>query len=305
MSGSTQESPTISTSAESRNHELAHGATSNFQQVVRLFVRNRLALVGLIVIVVFVFVAVGAPWLTPHEPNEVNLSQRFIRPGSEHLFGTDNLGRDILSRVIMGARVSLLVGIVAVGLSMSIGVTLGLLAGYHRGALDNVIMRFVDVFLAFPVIVLAIAIIAVRGPGLINVIVALGLVYWTTYARVTRGVTLTLREQEYVMAARSMGASDWHIIWRHILPNALAPILVIASLGMGSAIIAEAALSFLGLGIQPPEASWGSMLSFGMQFLRDTPYLSTFPGLAIFVVVLAFNMLGDGLRDALDPRLRQ
>lgn len=307
MPGSIQESPTINTIHErpsETNEETEFPSTSNVARAVQLFIRNRLALAGLVIILVFVFVAVVGPWLAPYDPLEVNLGQRFIPPGLEHPFGTDNLGRDILSRVIAGARVSLLVGIIAVGLSMTIGVTLGLVAGYHGGILDSVIMRLVDVFLAFPVIVLAIAIIAVRGPSLLNVMLALGLVYWTTYARVARGVTLTLREEEYVVAARSIGASDWRILRRHILPNTIAPILVVASLGMGSAIIAEAALSFLGLGIQPPEPSWGSMLSFGMQFMRDAPYLTAFPGLAIFLVVLGFNMLGDGLRDALDPRLR-
>jgi peptide/nickel transport system permease protein len=188
---------------------------------------------------------------------------------------------------------------------MLIGVPAGLVAGYWRGTLDAIAMRLVDVFLAFPVIILAIAIVAVRGPGLTNVMLALVVVYWTTYARVTRGVTLVLREEEYVLAARGVGIPTFRILWRHILPNALAPLLVIATLGMGNAILAEAALSFLGLGIQPPEASWGSMLNFGMQFLRDAPFLSYFPGLAIFFTVMGFNMLGDGLRDALDPRLRQ
>lgn len=308
MPGSIRESPMINVTGDRTREagdETTFASPSNLARAVRLFVKNRLALAGLLIILAFLFVALAGPWLTPYDPLEIDLSQRFILPSLKHPFGTDNLGRDILSRVIAGARVSLIVGIIAVGLSMTIGVTLGLIAGYHGGILDSVIMRLVDVFLAFPVIVLAIAIIAVRGPGLLNVMIALGLVYWTTYARVARSVTLTLREEEYVTAARSLGASDWRILWRHVLPNTVAPILVVASLGMGTAIIAEAALSFLGLGIQPPEPSWGSMLSFGMQFLRDAPYLSAFPGLAIFLVVLGFNMLGDGLRDALDPRLRQ
>src|SRR5205814_5378928 len=185
-----------------------------------------------------------------------------------------------------------------------IGISAGLLAGYLGGSWDAIIMRLVDIFLAFPVIILAIAIVAVRGPGLTNVLVALALVYWTSYARVSRGVVLTLREEEYTWAARTLGASSGRIMVRHLLPNAIAPLIVLASLGMGNAILAEAALSFLGLGIQPPEASWGSMLNFGMQFLRDASFLSTFPGLAIFVTVLGFNLLGDGLRDALDPRMR-
>jgi peptide/nickel transport system permease protein len=279
-------------------------AASNLARAVRLFRRSRTGLAGLLIITLFVLVAILAPWLAPYDPYRIDLGQRFIAPGAEHVLGTDNLGRDILSRVIAGSRISLWVGLVTVGLSMAIGVPAGLLAGYLRGPVDAILMRLVDMFLAFPVIILAIAIVAVRGPGLLNVMLALSFVYWTTYARVTRGVTLVLREEDYVMAARSIGVPALRIMARQILPNAIAPILVIASLGLGNAILAEAALSFLGLGIQPPQASWGSMLNFGMQFLRDAPYLSTYPGIAIFVTVLGFNLLGDGLRDALDPRLR-
>ncbi len=274
-------------------------------RAARIFQRNKIALTGLVIITLFVCTALLASIVTPYDPYAVNLTDRFISPNTSHLFGTDNLGRDILSRIIIGSRVSLWVGMLTVGLAMLIGVPAGLVSGYLRGMADAIIMRLVDVFLAFPVIVLAIAIVAVRGPGLANVMLALVFVFWTTYARVTRGVTLVLREEDYVMAAQSIGASALRIMWRQILPNAISPILVIASLGLGNAILAEAALSFLGLGIQPPEASWGSMLNFGMQFLRDAPYLSIFPGIAIFLTVLGFNLLGDGLRDALDPRLRQ
>lgn len=277
----------------------------NLERALQIFRRSRTALAGLVIILIFIIVALLADRLAPYDPNAVNLGQRFILPGVEHPFGTDNLGRDILSRVIVGSRVSLWVGVLTVGLAMIIGVPAGLVAGYVRGAVDSIIMRLVDVFLAFPVIILAIAIVAVRGPGLVNVMLALTFVYWTTYARVTRGVTLVLREEDYVLAARSVGASSLRIMLRQILPNAVSPLLVIASLGLGNAILAEAALSFLGLGIQPPQASWGSMLNFGMQFLRDAPFLSIFPGAAIFLTVLGFNLLGDGLRDALDPRLRQ
>jgi peptide/nickel transport system permease protein len=278
---------------------------SNLARAVQVFRRRKIALVGLIIIAFFALVAILADVLVPFDPTAVNLGERFIQPDASHWFGTDNLGRDILSRVIAGSRISLQVGILTVALAMLIGVPAGLIAGYLRGMFDSVIMRLVDIFLAFPVIILAIAIVAVRGPGLNNVMIALVFVYWTTYARVTRGVTLVLREEDYVLAARSMGASSLRIMFRHILPNAISPILVIASLGLGNAILAEAALSFLGLGIQPPQASWGSMLNFGMQFLRDAPHISIFPGSAIFITVLGFNLLGDGLRDALDPRLRQ
>jgi peptide/nickel transport system permease protein len=265
---------------------------------------NRAALAGLVVVGVLVFAAMFAPLLAPYNPYIVSLDARLQAPGGAHLLGTDELGRDILSRLIFGARVALWVGLVTVFLSSVIGISGGLVAGYLGGYWDAIIMRVVDVFLAFPVIILAIAIVAVRGPGLTNVLIALALVYWTAYARVARGIVLLLREEEYTWAARTLGATALRIMVRHLLPNAVAPMIVLASLGMGNAILAEAALSFLGLGIQPPEASWGSMLNFGMQFLRDASFLSTFPGLAIFVTVLGFNLLGDGLRDALDPRMR-
>jgi peptide/nickel transport system permease protein len=277
----------------------------NLARAIQVFRRRKIALVGLAIIVLFTLIAIFADVLVPYDPTAVNLGERFVQPGSGHWFGTDNLGRDILSRVIVGARISLQVGVLTVALAMLIGVPAGLMAGYLRGTVDTVIMRLVDIFLAFPVLILAIAIVAVRGPGLNNVMIALVFVYWTTYARVTRGVTLVLREEDYVLAAHSLGVSSFSIMFRHILPNAISPILVIASLGLGNAILAEAALSFLGLGIQPPQASWGSMLNFGMQFLRDAPHISIFPGMAIFITVLGFNLLGDGLRDALDPRLRQ
>lgn len=305
MPGSTPASVTAKTATIRANARLSERKRSNLALAAALFRRNRIALIGLLIISLFLAVALAAPWLAPYDPIKVDLGRQFTPPGREHLLGADNLGRDILSRIIAGARVSLWVGIVSVGLSMLIGVPAGLVAGYVRGPVDSLIMRLVDIFLAFPVIILAIAIMAARGPGLTNVMIALAVVYWTTYARVTRGVTLVLREEDYVLAARSIGVSDARIMWRHILPNGIPPILVIASLGMGSAILAEAALSFLGLGIQPPQPSWGSMLSFGMQFLRDAPFLSAFPGLAIFITVLGFNLVGDGLRDALDPRLRQ
>jgi peptide/nickel transport system permease protein len=274
------------------------------QRALKKLKGNRAALGGLMVILILVVAAIFAPFLAPYNPYTVTLETRLQPPGAAHLLGTDELGRDILSRLLYGARVSLWVGIVTVALAGLIGVAGGLVAGYLGGYWEAVIMRLVDVFLAFPVIVLAIAIVAVRGPGLTNVLIALALVYWTTYARVARSVVLILREEEYTWAARTLGASASRIMVRHLLPNAIAPLVVLASLGMGNAIVAEAALSFLGLGIQPPEASWGSMLNVGMGFLRDASFLSITPGLAIFVTVLGFNLLGDGLRDALDPRLR-
>jgi len=281
-----------------------HVPKRNAGRALKKLQSNRAAVAGMAVILVLVVAAIFAPFLAPYNPYTVTLETRLQPPGAAHLLGTDELGRDILSRLLYGARVSLWVGIVTVALAGLIGVAGGLVAGYLGGYWEAVIMRLVDVFLAFPVIVLAIAIVAVRGPGLTNVLIALALVYWTTYARVARSVVLILREEEYTWAARTLGASASRIMVRHLLPNAIAPLVVLASLGMGNAIVAEAALSFLGLGIQPPEASWGSMLNVGMGFLRDASFLSITPGLAIFVTVLGFNLLGDGLRDALDPRLR-
>lgn len=271
----------------------------------RVLRHNRNALTGAIIIGIFLVLAFIGPSVAPHDPNAISLADRLQAPSAAHWFGTDNLGRDIFSRVIVGARISMWVGVLTVGLAMLIGVPIGLMSGYYGGVVDSVFMRLVDVFLAFPVIILAIAIVAVRGPGLSNVMIALVAVYWTTYARMTRGVTLVLKEEDYMLAAQCLGVPVWRALARHLLPNATAPILVIATLGLGNAILSEAALSFLGLGVQPPESSWGSMLNFGMQFLRDAPWLTIFPGLAIFFTVLGFNLLGDGLRDAMDPRLRQ
>jgi peptide/nickel transport system permease protein len=271
----------------------------------RVLRQNRNALLGAIIIALFLLLALIGPAIAPYDPYAISLADRLQAPSADHWFGTDNLGRDILSRVLVGARISMWVGVLTVGLAMLVGVPIGLMAGYYGGTLDSIFMRLVDVFLAFPVIILSIAIVAVRGPGLSNVMIALVAVYWTTYARMTRGVTLVLKEEDYMQAAQCLGVPVWRSLSRHLLPNATAPILVIATLGLGNAILAEAALSFLGLGVQPPETSWGSMLNFGMQFLRDAPWLTIFPGFAIFLTVLGFNLLGDGLRDAMDPRLRQ
>ncbi len=266
--------------------------------------RHRVAMVGLAIIAGIILLAIFAPLVSPADPLTIDYAHPAAPPGvGGHLLGTDAVGRDLVARLIYGTRISLQVGVVAVGIAASLGTTVGLVAGYRGGIVDNLLMRTVDVFLAFPVIVLAIAIIAVLGPDLVNVMIAIGLVAWTTYARVVRGQVLVLREQDFVQAARAAGMSDARIIVRHILPNAVAPIIVLATVGMATAIIAEAALSFLGLGVQPPTPSWGGMLNEGRGFLRVAPHISTFPGLAIMVTVLGFNFLGDGLRDALDPRL--
>ena len=266
--------------------------------------RNRLAIIGLCLIILFTLTAALAPIIAPYDPSEQNLFEGLKGPGKKHILGQDRLGRDILSRIIYGSRVSLQVGIMAVGISLLIGLIVGSVSGYFGGFVDNLFMRIADIFLAFPGILLAIGITAVLGPSLTNVILALSVISWVGYARLIRGQMLSAREYEYVSAARAIGASHFRIIVRHILPNIIAPMLVQASLGMAGAITAEAGLSFLGLGTQPPTPSWGSMLNEGRNYLLVAPHLTTFPGLAIMIVVMAFNFLGDGLRDIWDVKER-
>jgi peptide/nickel transport system permease protein len=258
-----------------------------------------LAVVGLVTLA-----AVGAPWLAPYSPTEMNVDL-LTAPSARHLLGTDDLGRDILSRIVHGASVSVLVGVISMGTAAALGVPLGLIAGYRGGLADTVIMRVLDGLMAFPAILLAIAIMAVLGPSLQNAMLAIGVIYIPPFARIVRASVLSLREQEFVDAARGLGAGSPRIVARHVLPNCLSPVIVQGSLGMGYAILVEAALSFLGLGVQPPQASWGSMLAEGRGFLDQAPWFATFPGLAIFVTVLGLNFVGDRLREALDPRLRQ
>jgi peptide/nickel transport system permease protein len=257
-----------------------------------------LGVVGLVVAA-----ALLAPWLAPYAPNDMQ-PDLLAPPGGRYLFGTDDLGRDILSRVIHGASVSVLVGVISMGTAGVIGVPLGLIAGYRGGFMDILIMRVLDGLMAFPAILLAIAIMAVLGPSLQNAMLAIGVIYIAPFARIVRASVLSLREREFVDAARGLGAGGLRIVARHVMPNCLSPVIVQASLGMGYAILVEAALSFLGLGVQPPQASWGSMLAEGRGFLDRAPWFATFPGLAIFVTVLGLNFVGDRLREALDPRLR-
>ncbi len=268
--------------------------------MLRTFVRNRSALIGLVIVLVLVLVAIGAPLIAPYDVYQMNMPQRLKPPSDAHLLGTDDFGRDLLTRIIFGARISLTVSLGTVLLAVLMGVSLGLISGYLGGAADIWLMRVVDVFLSFPPIFLALALVAALGAGIQNLIIALALVTWTTYARVVRASTLAIKEEEYVTAARVTGVRTGRILIRHILPNAAGPIIVVAALRMGDAIVSEAALSFLGLGVQPPEPSWGTTLTFGLTYLRQDPYLSTFPGLAIMLSVLGFNLLGDGLRDLLD-----
>lgn len=267
--------------------------------------RNPLATTGIVFVCVFVLFAVFAPWIAPQDPANISLATRLQPPSAHHWFGTDELGRDVLSRVIFGARISMLVGISVVAGSLLLGTIIGSLAGYYGGFVD----RFVNVivmnaFLSFPGILLAIAFVAFLGPGLINLILALIIGGWVGYARLVRAQVLAAREREYVEAARALGASDWRIITRHILPNIMQPVIVQAAIGMAGAVLAEATMSFLGLGVPPPTASWGSMLNDGRSHLFDAPHLVIFPALAVMLAVLSFNFIGDALRDFLDPRSR-
>ena len=258
--------------------------------------------VGAILVVLIVSAAVFAPWIVAFDSASQELALRLEGPSGRHWFGLDELGRDILSRVLMGARVSLLVGFVVVGVSSTIGLTMGSIAGYYGGRVDQVISRVMDVLLAFPGLLLAIALVAVLGPSLTNVVLALTVIGWVGYARLVRGQVLRAREFEYVVAARALGAGPWRTLTRHVLPTALPAVTVQATLGMAAAILSEAALSFLGLGVQPPTPSWGTMINGGRVHLLDAPHLTVFPGLFLAIVVLGFNFLGDGLRDAIDPR---
>jgi peptide/nickel transport system permease protein len=260
------------------------------------------AVAGSLILVLLVTVGVAGRWIAPSGINEVDVDHMLRPPGWAHPFGTDELGRDVLSRVLIAARVSLQVGAVSVGIALVVGVAFGLVAGYYRGWADNILMRMMDVLFAFPVLLLAVAIVAVLGPGLLTAMVAIGVVYTPIFARVTRASVLQVREEVFVRAAVSVGASDLRIVRRHILPNITAPLIVQTSLSLAFAILSEAALSFLGLGVQPPAPSWGRMLYEGRGFVTEAWWLGVFPGAAIFLTVLAFNLVGDALRDVLDPR---
>ncbi len=263
------------------------------------------AVAGVCLVAIFVLFALLAPVLAPYDPAQINLPARLSGPSGSHWFGTDELGRDILSRIIYGARISMLVGVSVVAASLALGLVVGCLAGYYGGRLD----RFVNVvvmnaFLSFPGILLAIAFVAFLGPGIVNLILALAIGGWVGYARLVRAQVLAAREREFVEAARALGASDWRVITRHILPNMIQPVIVQAAIGMAGAVLAEATMSFLGLGVPPPTASWGSMLNDARSHLFDAPHLALFPALAVATAVLSFNFIGDALRDYLDPRAR-
>lgn len=267
--------------------------------------RNRLAATGMILVAVFVLFALFAQWISPQDPAAIDLPSRLQGPGAAHWFGTDELGRDILSRVIYGARISMLVGSSVVAGSLLLGLIFGAIAGYYGGFTDrffNVIVM--NAFLSFPGILLAIAFVAFLGPGILNLILALCIGGWVGYARLVRAQVLAVKEKEFVEAARALGASDWRIVTRHILPNIIQPVIVQAAIGMAGAVLAEATMSFLGLGVPPPTASWGSMLNDGRSHLFDAPHLVLFPAAAVMLAVLSFNFIGDALRDYMDPRSR-
>jgi len=268
------------------------------------FTRNRIAVAGLIIVVLLVLMALFAPLLAPQDPAVQTLANKRMPPGATYWLGADEFGRDILSRVIYGARVALYVALVAVALALVMGVAIGLVAGFAGGWVDTVLMRLVDVMLSFPYLLLAIAIVATLGTGVQNTTLAVGIWATPSFARITRGQVLNIKGREYITAAEAVGVTGWRMVWRYILPNAIPPVIVFATLYMANAILLEAALSFLGLGVQPPQPSWGLMVASGRDFLRVAPHVATIPGVAIMLAVLGFNLLGDGLRDALDPRLR-
>jgi peptide/nickel transport system permease protein len=285
-----------------------HGSA---QSARRRFVHHRLALLGLIIILAVAVLAVLAERLAPRSPVALQIPLRLkppgfvdARSGQTMWLGTDHLGRDILSRIIYGSRISLMVSLPAVAISATIGLTLGLLAGFYRGWFDSVVMRLVDLQLAFPFILLALSIVALLGPSLRNIILVFAITTWPVYARTARGSVLSLREREFVQAARSLGVDDPRLLWRHVLPNIVSPVLVLASFEVARMIILESALGFLGLGIQPPTPTWGNMLADGRDYIRDAWWIATFPGLAIMITAAGVNFLGDGLRDLLDPTIQ-
>jgi len=278
--------------------------TTSKQTALKRLMRNRLAIGGGSIILALVFVALFSPWLAPCDPSLIDTSNILLPPSGEHWLGTDELGRDILSRMIYSSRISLLIGFVAVGIATLIGIMVGAVAGYYGRWVDGTLMRFVDLMLCFPTIFLILAVIAILEPSIWNIMIVIGVTSWMGVARLVRAEFLTLKEREFVLASRAVGAGDLRIIFRHILPNALAPVFVSAVLGVGTAILIESALSFLGIGVQPPTPSWGNMLTSGKDNIEIAWWLSFFPGMAILLTVLGYNLLGEGLQDALNPRLK-
>lgn len=279
-------------------------SNTGMRVILRRLARNRGAVVGAAVVLLFLLTALLGPLLAPYDPLEQNLPMARKGPSAQYLLGTDHLGRDILSRLVHGSRVSLTIGVASVAGGMALGTALGLLAGYYGGWVDSLVMRLLDIQLAFPGLLLAITIISILGPGLTNTVVAVTIWSIPGFARITRGSVVTLRNREFVEAATALGQSDWGIMRRHILPNSLSPLIVQGSLSIGTVILTASGLSFLGLGVQPPDPEWGAMLAVSRQYILDNPISSVAPGLCITLVVLSFSLLGDGLRDALDPRMK-
>jgi peptide/nickel transport system permease protein len=270
----------------------------------RRLIKSPIGIAGLIIIGILFLIAIFAPYIAPHDPYQQNILFRYQEPSTKHWLGTDEMGRDILSRIIYGSRISLMVGLISISLALLMGVPLGLMAGYYGGYIDMIIMRFMDILLAFPAILLAIAIVAILGPNLQNAMIAIAIINIPRFSRVVRSSAISLKESEFINAARVLGAGDLRIFLFHLLPNAMAPLIVQTTLSIATAILEAAALSFLGLGAQPPSPEWGAMLSDARSALQKAPWLATFPGIAIIFGVLGFNLLGDGLRDALDPRMK-
>lgn len=278
--------------------------TNEWRRFWRVFLQRKLVLIGLVILLILVICAIFAPWLAPHDPYRGEMRDSLEGPSAKYLLGTDIHGRDTLSRLIYGARMVLIVGFITTGFAATVGVALGIIAGYYRGISNMIIMRIMDALMGFPMIILALMLAAVLGGGIQNVIVALSVAMIPGYARILHGLTLSISENDYILAQKSMGSSGGRIMFSHILPNSLPPMIVLITLQLGTLILAEAGLSFLGVGIKPPGAAWGAMVSDGYKYLTTNPVLSFAPGFAIMVVVVAFNLVGDGLRDALDPRLR-
>ena len=275
-----------------------------FKEVFYRMKKSKLAMLGLAIIIILVLTAIFADYIAPYDYSTNDLKNQFAGPSRQHLFGADEFGRDIFSRVVYGSRISLQVGFISVGIALVFGVTLGAAAGFYGGRVDIILMRFIDILQSLPDILMAIAIMAVLGPGLSNLMIAVGLAAIPGYAKIVRSSVLSIKDNEFIEAAKANGSSDLRIIFKHIIPNCLAPIIVQATLGVAYAIINAAGLSFIGLGLEPPTPEWGAMLSGGRAYIRDYPHMTMFPGLAIVIVIFALNVLGDGLRDALDPKLK-
>jgi peptide/nickel transport system permease protein len=267
--------------------------------------KNKAAVLGLIILLFLIFVAIFADVIAPFDFRTQNLNATFVKPNATHWFGTDNFGRDIFSRVVYGSRISLQIGFIAVGIALLIGGFIGAISGYFGGVFDTLFMRLVDIMLAVPTILLAISIVAVLGPGITNLMIAVGVSSIPSYARIVRANVMSIKEMQYIEAARAMGTTNFSIILKHVIPNTLAPVIVQSTIGVAGAILSAAGLGFIGLGIQPPNPEWGSMLNAGRHFIRDYPHLTTYPGLAIMITILSLNLLGDGLRDVLDPKLKE